>query len=63
MTEDNDQEKKVPCDVYSRVVGYIRPLANWSDAKRQEFEDRRVYAVPTKEELDGRDVGLSAGHQ
>lgn len=28
------------CDVYSRVVGYIRPVDNWNDAKQSEFSDR-----------------------
>ena len=35
--------KKVPCEVYSRIVGYLRPVRNWNKAKRQEFEDRQVY--------------------
>ncbi len=30
-----------PCEVYSRIVGYIRPLSNWNDGKREEFKDRR----------------------
>lgn len=28
------------CEVYSRVVGYLRPLSNWNDGKREEFKDR-----------------------
>ena len=28
------------CEVYSRVVGYIRPVENWNDAKQSEFGDR-----------------------
>ena len=31
------------CEVYSRVVGYLRPVAQWNDAKRTEFSDRRVF--------------------
>jgi len=27
-------------EVYSRVVGYIRPVENWNDAKQSEFNDR-----------------------
>jgi len=26
--------------VYSRVVGYIRPVDNWNDAKQSESSDR-----------------------
>jgi len=36
-------EKKVPCEVYSRIVGYLRPIQNWNKGKRQEFEERRTY--------------------
>lgn len=31
------------CEVYSRVVGYLRPVAQWNDAKRGEFEDRKLF--------------------
>ena len=30
----------VPCEVYSRVVGYFRPVHNWNEGKRQEFAER-----------------------
>ena len=32
--------KKVPVEVYSRVVGYFRPVDCWNDGKKSEFEDR-----------------------
>ncbi len=28
------------CEVYSRVVGYIRPVQQWNKGKKQEFKDR-----------------------
>ena len=31
------------CEVYSRVVGYLRPVAQWNDAKQCEFEDRKLF--------------------
>jgi transcription elongation factor Elf1 len=34
-----------PVDVYSRVVGYLRPVHTWNDGKQQEFKDRREYEV------------------
>ena len=30
-------------DVFSRVVGYIRPLSSWNDGKKAEFQDRKEY--------------------
>jgi ribonucleoside-triphosphate reductase len=31
------------CEVYSRVVGYLRPVQQWNDGKQSEFKDRREY--------------------
>jgi anaerobic ribonucleoside-triphosphate reductase len=33
-------------EVWSRVVGYLRPVQAWNRGKRQEFRDRREYALP-----------------
>lgn len=29
-----------PCEVYSRVVGYFRPVQQWNKGKQAEFEQR-----------------------
>jgi ribonucleoside-triphosphate reductase len=38
-----------PCEVYSRVVGYLRPVTQWNEGKQQEFKDRKVFKVKSKE--------------
>ncbi|MFC1854823.1 ribonucleoside triphosphate reductase [Candidatus Dependentiae bacterium] len=30
-------------EVYSRIVGYIRPVSHWNDGKQEEFRVRKVY--------------------
>jgi len=30
-------------EVYSRVVGYFRPVNQWNKGKSQEFKDRKEY--------------------
>lgn len=30
------------CEVYSRIVGYLRPVDQWNDGKRAEFYDRKL---------------------
>ncbi len=35
-----------PCEVYSRVVGYIRPVQQFHKGKAQEFKDRKTFVVP-----------------
>lgn len=34
-------------EVYSRVVGYFRPVANWNKGKREEFLERKMYLPQT----------------
>lgn len=36
---------KQPCEVYSRVVGYLRPVQQWHTGKQEEFKWRREYRV------------------
>lgn len=39
-----EEEKLViPCEVYSRVVGYYRPVQYWNVGKKQEFKERKVF--------------------
>ncbi len=37
--------KGTECEVYSRVVGYHRPVKNWNPGKREEFKERKVFDV------------------
>lgn len=32
-------------EIYSRVVGYFRPVQNWNIGKKQEFKDRKVLKI------------------
>lgn len=41
---------RIPCEVYSRIVGYLRPVQNWHQGKQQEFGERKTFRVP--ESLD-----------
>ena len=38
---------KTQCEVYSRVVGYIRPITAWNDSKQAEFKDRKMFQFET----------------
>ena len=37
---------KMPTEVYSRVVGYLRPITSWNAGKKQELRERVNYLVP-----------------
>ena len=36
---------KQPCDVYSRIVGYLRPLSQWHKGKQQEYRERKEFKI------------------
>ena len=38
--ETNGKTCGKECEVYSRIVGYFRPVQNWNEGKREEFNDR-----------------------
>lgn len=37
------------CEVWSRIVGYFRPVDQWNKGKKSEYADRVEYAVPKAE--------------
>ena len=39
-------------EVYSRVVGYYRPVQNWNHGKKAEYHDRVEYGVSTSKNVD-----------
>ncbi len=36
---------KQPCEVYSRIVGYLRPLSQWHKGKQQEYRERKEFKI------------------
>ena len=36
------------CEIYSRVVGYLRPVRQWNKGKQQEFNDRKTFKFKEK---------------
>jgi len=39
---------KQPCEVYSRIVGYLRPVAQWNEGKKEEYKERKEFKIPQK---------------
>jgi len=37
---------KQPCEVYSRIVGYLRPINQWNKGKQEEYSQRKEYKIP-----------------
>jgi len=40
---------KTKCEIYSRVVGFIRPVNQWNEGKAEEWKDRKTFK-PIKED-------------
>jgi ribonucleoside-triphosphate reductase len=40
---------KQPCEVYSRIVGYYRPITQWNEGKQEEFKDRKEFKIKKTE--------------
>ena len=38
-------EERQPCEVWTRVMGYFRPLSFYNRGKRQEYEDRKCFKI------------------
>jgi len=37
---------KQPCEVYTRIVGYLRPVQQFNLGKRQEVKERKMFKIP-----------------
>ena len=38
-------KERTKCEVYSRVVGYLRPVKQWNEGKQAEFKDRKTFCL------------------
>ena len=43
LQAEKDTVSGTKCEVYSRVVGYLRPVSLCNEGKREEFKIRRTY--------------------
>ena len=41
--KDNVLRNFKPCEVYSRVIGYLRPVKQWNEGKQAEFKLRKTF--------------------
>ncbi len=40
------------CEVYSRIVGYLRPVDQWNNGKRAEYDDRKLLDKKIVKEME-----------
>ncbi|MBN1888406.1 MAG: hypothetical protein JW850_10465 [Thermoflexales bacterium] len=60
MNTPDANVKRVPCEVYSRIVGYLRPVQNWHVGKRQEYRERKMFVLPASDEMPAPEAPLGS---
>ncbi len=40
--------ERTKCEVYSRIVGYLRPIKQWNVGKQAEWKDRKTFKIDSK---------------
>lgn len=46
--------KGTECEVYSRIVGYFRPVKQWNNGKQEEYADRVAFDAEVPQEATVR---------
>ena len=36
-------EERQPCEIWTRVMGYIRPISQWNIGKKGEYLEREIF--------------------
>ena len=43
VNKEGKEISRTPCEVYTRVMGYIRPVSNYNQGKKSEFYGRKYF--------------------
>ena len=43
--ESSNKRCTAKTEVYSRVVGFFRPVQQWNRGKKEEYKDRKNYKI------------------
>ena len=52
-----EKKERTKCEIWSRVVGYLRPTNQYNPGKQQEFKERKVFKIKEDEDEDGEKKG------
>lgn len=54
LKEEMSKVSGTPCEVFTRVVGYLRPVQAFNKGKKEEYQHRKLYDVGNGEEAHKR---------
>lgn len=46
-----DDSERQPCEIWTRVMGYHRPLSSFNTGKQGEFHDRKYFVEPCQQRV------------
>lgn len=44
INKDGEVVQRTPCQIYTRVMGYLRPVDNYNIGKKSEFYSRKYFS-------------------
>lgn len=47
-------EERTPCEIWTRVMGYFRPIYNFNKGKKSEYDDRKCFREPSQKRTSKR---------
>ncbi len=47
-----EEAERQRCEVWTRVMGYFRPVSAWNAGKQAEYHDRRPFRIPASGGLE-----------
>ena len=50
MEKNMSKKCNAETEVWSRVVGFHRPIQDWNKGKQEEFKDRKLFDVKVEKE-------------
>ena len=48
-TELLSEAERQPCEIWTRVMGYFRPVSSFNRGKQSEFHDRKYFLEPERD--------------
>lgn len=60
-TQQLQPEERTRCEIWTRVMGYHRPVASWNPGKQQEHRERRMFSESPGARTNTSDLPPSAG--
>lgn len=45
LTEEQKNKRRTKTQIFSRIIGYLRPVDQWNEGMQESFKDRKTFKV------------------